>query len=149
MKIKKYLTEIKLLYYDLQVYELKLAEVRDRALGDGSPAIDKLNVMTSLPADPMAEAMVQYADMLDEYHELKRQYNRLRSSAEKLLHRHIYNKDTFDILYERFFNFKSYSEIGNMYDMNYQQCKKFINVTLHDIQVIVDNSVSLAGPIDL
>lgn len=127
MNVKTYLTQIKKMYLSLQAMELSLAETRDRAIGEGSPSIDKLNVQTSLPSDPMADAIAEYADMLDEYHLLKRTYVKYRCKAKRFLIKNVPDQDELTILVMRYFEFKSYGEIGKAYGMSYRETHRKIN----------------------
>lgn len=133
MTLKEQLLSIKTVFLKLNAMEEQLAELRDRAMGDGSPAIDKLNVMTSLPADPMAEAIIAYADLLDEYHSTKRSYVQLRSQARSNLKRMLPDDDKRQLIYERYFEFESYGQIGRRHNLNYQQTKRMISQIVHSL----------------
>ena len=98
MEIKERLVQIRLMKIKLCEMELTLAETRDRAIGQGSPSIDKLNIMTSLPADPMAEAIIEYSDMLDVYYVLKGEYNKNKSYALRILKQYASNQDALTML---------------------------------------------------
>lgn len=139
MQVKPLLNDVRIKYYELKATEENLAAIRDRAMGDGSPKIDKLNVQTSLPADAMAEAITEYADLLDNYYDLKQKYKSYFNFAEQILSN--YSTDIIEqtILHLRFFEFQTYGDIGKQYSMNYQQTKNYINIALRKMQDRVDN----------
>lgn len=119
----KYLSQVKTKAIALKELELQLAEIRDRAIGQGSPDIAKLNIMTSLPKDAMAEAIAEYADLLDVYYNRKRDYVRTRSRAVRFLKTYTYCDLHYNLLYLRFIECKTYGEIGKMYGINYKKAQ--------------------------
>jgi len=123
MNVKRYLSQVKDNATALKALELQLAELRDEAIGQGSPDIGKLNIMTSLPKDAMAEALVKYADLLDEYHECKREYARYRAQVVLFLKRNVHTQQHYQLLYLRYIECCTYGDIAKLYGIDYRKAQ--------------------------
>lgn len=126
MTFKEYLNDTRQLKIRLEALELELAEVRDRAIGQGSPSLEKLNIMTSLPADPMAEAIIEYADLLDRYHELKRRYNVRKYISIRYLKKYSVDKLSYKLTLDRYFNDKSFGQIAKENKIDYRKAQSIV-----------------------
>lgn len=133
MEIKERLVQIRSMKIKLYEMELTLAETRDRAIGQGSPSIDKLNIMTSLPADPMAEAIIEYSDMIDDYYVLKREYDKHKSYALRILKQYASNQDALTMLVMRYFDNCSFGQIGKRFGLDYHKAQSQVRWELKQI----------------
>lgn len=134
MNFKENVNTIKTLRCILANLEAELEEIRDRAFGQGSPSIDKLDVMTSLPADPMAEAVIEYSDLLVEYHGVKNEYNRRRLYAMRTIRKYIDDPKVISILALRYIHGKSYGEIGRQYSLDYRKVQSIVRWNTREIE---------------
>lgn len=133
MDLKAYLMENKQIYIRLKAMELSLVELRDEAFGDGSPSIDKLNVQTSLPSDPMAEAIIQYTDLLNDYRKLKRTYILRLVKSKAIIMKYAEDDKAKNMLLLRYIHYHSYGTIGKLYGLSYKEAQAAIRWELRKI----------------